>query len=220
MLLDRFMRRRGWPSTLALLVICVFGTGMAAAQLPPGASGSSSLEIVDDEEAFRALSAFGACFASRKTDEALALIATVPGTRGEAETSRRRIRRPAIVCLGGNSQFRMPMYMMRGAIAEGLYRRGVALPPDLALAAPPPGAPTRTLAEAARCYTAGHRDEVRALIDQTRIGSREEYERLREMAPAFFTCLPERARGGQVIAAQVRGHLAEALYRMPTPAGN
>ena len=104
---------------------------------------------------------------------------------------------------------------MRGAIAEGLYRRGIVLPPGLAFPSPTPGAPTRTLADAARCYTASHRDRVHALIDQTRLGSREEYALLSEMAPDFFLCVPESGRGGQFISVLIRGHLAEALYRMP-----
>jgi hypothetical protein len=56
---------------------------------------------------------------------------------------------------------------------------------------------------------------VRALIDQTRMGSREEFEHLREMASDYFLCLPEDYRGGQFASIRIRVGLAEALYRMP-----
>ena len=201
---------------LALMVAGCAGQA-ALAQIAPGYSGTSSLTIIEDEEAFRMLRAYGSCFAMRQPAEALALIAAAPGSSVEADTFRRRVRRTSLVCLGGETELHMPMYMLRGAIAEGLYRRGVVLPPDLALPIPAPGAPTRTLAEAARCYIAGHRDQVRALIDQTQMGSREEYARLSEMAPDFFLCLPEGYRGGQFSTVLIRGRLAEALYRMPAP---
>jgi hypothetical protein len=201
-----------------LLVACALPAAPASAQLQPGYSGSSSLTVIDDAESFRTLNAFGSCFASRKTPESLALIATMAGSREEGEVFRQRISRASIVCLGGDTQLRMPRFLVRGAIAEGLYRRAIVLPAGLALTSPAPGTPTRTLADAARCYTAGHRDRVRALIDRTRIGSRDEYALLSEMAPDFFLCLPESARGGQFISALIRGHLVEALYRMPATA--
>lgn len=204
------------PWRVALLGVAALVAAPAArAQLNSGYSGSSSLTVIDDAESFRTLNAFGSCFASRKTAEALALIATAVGSPEEGALFRQRISRASIVCLGGDTQLRMPRFLLRGAIAEGLYRRGIALPAGLALPSPPPGTPTRTLADAARCYTAGHRDRVRALVDQTRMGSREEYALLSEMAPDFFLCVPESGRGGQFVSVLIRGHLAEALYRMP-----
>jgi hypothetical protein len=209
--------QRRWR--LAMLGVAALIAGFTApaarAQLNSGYSGSSSLSVIDDAESFRTLNAFGSCFASRKTAEALALIATAVGSREEGAIFRERISRASIVCLGGDTQLRMPRFLLRGAVAEGLYRRAIALPASLALPIPAPGTPTRTLADAARCYTAGHRDRVRALIDQSRMGSREEYALLSEMAPDFFLCVPESARGGQFISALIRGHLVEALYRMP-----
>jgi len=97
------------------------------------------------------------------------------------------------------------------------------LPPNLALTPPPPGTAIRTLSEAARCYTSGHRQQVRTLIEQTQPGSRQELAALTEMAPDFFRCIPDTARGRRFDTAQIRYRLAEALYRMPAtspaPAG-
>ena len=200
---------------MAALIATGLGSIPARAQLPSGVSGSSSLFVVEsDEEYFRTLSAFGACFATRKTAEALALIATEPGSSGEMQTYRQRIRRASVACLS-DTDMRAPIYLIRGAIAEGLHERAVALPPEMVLSAPPPGAPMRTLAEMARCYTVNHRDEVQALIDRTRIGSREEHAMLSEMAPEFLLCVPERFRGVEFSSAVVRARMAEALYRMP-----
>jgi hypothetical protein len=207
------------PSRAVLLGVAALIAGFTApaarAQLNSGYSGSSSLSVIDDAESFRTLNAFGSCFASRKTAEALALIATPVGSPEEGAIFRQRISRASVVCLGGDTQLRMQRFLLRGAIAEGLYRRAIALPASLTLPTPAPGTPTRTLADAARCYTAGHRDRVRALIDQSRMGSREEYALLSEMAPEFFLCVAESSRGGQFISPLIRGHLAEALYRMP-----
>jgi len=201
---------------MAALVATGLGSSPASAQISSGVSGSSSLFVIEsDEEYYQTLSAFGACFAARKSAEALALIATEPGSSGEMQTYRQRIRRASVACLS-DTDMRAPIYLVRGAIAEGLYERGVALPPEMVLSAPPPGAPMRTLAEMTRCYTANHRDQVRALIDQTRIGSREEYDLLSEMAPDFVLCVPERFREVEFSAPVVRARMAEALYRMPT----
>ena len=200
---------------MAALIAAGLGSSSARAQLPSGVSGSSSLFVVEsDEEYFRTPSAFGACFAARKTAEALALIATEPGSSGEMQTYRQRIRRASIACLS-DTDMRAPIYLIRGAIAEGLHESNIPLPPEMALTAPNPDAPMRTLAEMARCYTVNHRDEVQALIERTRIGSREEHAMLSAMAPGFLLCVPERFRGVEFSAAVVRARMAEALYRMP-----
>jgi hypothetical protein len=123
------------------VALALSGTG-GLAQLPSGYSGSSSLTVIEDGEAFRALNGYGSCFAAHNTADALALIATGPGSAEETALFNRRIGRASVVCLGGGTTMRMPRFLLRGAIAEGLYRRGVALPPNLALAIPAPGAPT------------------------------------------------------------------------------
>ena len=181
----------------------------------PGTSGSSSLSYFDNDEAMRTLRVFGTCYAARHPEDSLAFMATEPASQAEAELYRRMFRRDNQNCLGENTEIRMPVAFVRGAIVEGLYRNGTALAADLALAPPPPGTSIRTLSEAARCYTAGHRELVRTLIEQTQPGSRQELAALTEMAPDFFRCIPDTARGRRFDSAQIRYRLAEALYRMP-----
>jgi hypothetical protein len=212
-------RRRGATGALAALAaLAALGPAgqSASAQLAAGYSGNSSLSNIQGEEAYRILRAFGACYASRNSAGALALIATDPGTREEADTYRSLFRRD-VQCLGSeeNTEMRFPLPMVRGAIAEGLYRNRAALPANLALSAPAPGAPIRKLSEAARCYAATHRNEADTLVATTVPGSRREYELVSAMVPEFVRCLPETARGRRFLATQLRYSFAEALYRMP-----
>ena len=187
---------------------------IASGQLAPGVSGSSSAMTFDSEEAMRTLSVFGACYARLNTHQALELIGTEPASREEAETYRRLFRRDNQSCLGEFTEMRMPIAFVRGAIAEGLYKRGVPLPSNLGQTAPAAGE-VRTLSEAARCYTATHRQQVQNLVEQTPPGSRREYDALSAMAGDFFQCVPETARRRRFEPTQVRFRLAEALWRLP-----
>ena len=190
----------------------------APAQIAPGLSGNSStMTFVDNGEAFRTLNAFAACYARQNSARALELIATEPATREEAETYRRLFRRDNMSCLREDTELRMPVALVRGAIAEGLYKRGIALPPQLIQSAPAPGG-ARTLSEAARCLTASRRDRVQALVEGTAPGSRGEFEALNALADDFFACVPDTARDRRFDPTQVRFRLAEALLRMPAPA--
>jgi hypothetical protein len=203
-----------------LFIACALPGAPAAAQLQSGYSGSSSTLTFSGEETYRTLRAFGSCFASRYPADAFALIATEPASRAEADTYRRLFRRDNQACLGEDTEVRVAVNMVRGAIAEGLYKRGVAVPPSLVVALPAPGAPVRTLSDAARCYTAAHRDRARALVEETRPGSEAEFAALRQMAPDFFRCVPDTARGRSFDTTLIRYRLVEALLRMPSaPAG-
>ena len=168
---------------------------------------------VEGDEAMRTLAAWGDCYAGHNTDRALTLIATHPGSREEAGTMRRLLSHNQ-GCLGGGDEMRMPIIYVRGAIAEGLYKRGVPLPAELTQTVPAPGT-ARTLSEASRCYIAGHRDQVQNLIEHTAPGSESEFEVLSAMADDFFRCLPEAVRGVRLHPTQVRFRLAEALWRLP-----
>jgi len=210
--------RRRLAAALAVgLAATVAGHG-ASAQIAPGQSGSSTTTVIEDDgEAWRTLVAFGTCYAARNSANAFALIATEPGSREEARTYRRLFSRDTQSCLGGNTELQMPPAMVRGAIAEGLYERGVAPPPDL-VQAPPQAGSVRTLSEAARCYAAAHRDRVHALAADTRAGSRQEHAALSAMAPDFFRCVPDTARGRQFDPTLIRYRLIEAALRMPPAA--
>jgi hypothetical protein len=199
-------------------LIASFTAPAARAQLNSGYSGSSSLSNVEGEEVYRSLRAFGNCYAQRNAPQALALIATDPASPEERETYRRIFRRE-VQCLGDNVEMQMTLPMVRGAIAEGLYRSRAVLPQGLALAAPALGAEIRKLSEAARCYVAGHRDQARALIEESVPGSQREHEMLNGMVDDFFQCLPAAARGRRFLSTQLRYSFAEALYRMPAAEG-
>ena len=218
---SRAPRARLAPAPLLAAAAALAAAGLAVqpapAQIASGYSGRSSTRVMDDGEAWRTLAAFGSCYASRNTAGAAALIATEPGSREEAETYRRLFRRETQGCLGGETELRMPVSMVRGAIAEGYYERGVALPENLAQSVPEAGA-VRTLSEAARCYVAGHRAEADALVRGTRPGSRQEHEALVAMAPDFFRCVPEAARGRSFDPTLIRYRLVEALLRLPAAA--
>jgi hypothetical protein len=200
-----------------ILAVALGVTGQAApAQLAPGVSGSTSTETFGHDEAMRLLSVFGNCYARRYEADALALVATEPGSRAEAETYRRLFRRGNQACLVGaeDTEMRMPVALVRGAIAEGLYKNHIALPANLALAMPEAGT-VRTLSEAARCYTGAHRDQARDLIENTQPGTRDELAALNRIAPDFYRCVPDTARRRGFQATQLRFRLAEALWRMP-----
>jgi hypothetical protein len=203
--------KRGFIAGAALLACGLPPT--ARAQLQSGSSGTSSLTTMADSESWRTLTAFGNCYAQRNVPDAFALIGTEPGSQAEAVTFRHLFRRETVTCLGPGTQLSMPIALIRGAIAEGLYQRRVALPESLVLPPLPAGAPIRNLGQAARCYVAGHREQARALIEGTTAGSRRQYEVLGTMVDDFLHCIPESARGLSFDATFLRYRLAEALLR-------
>lgn len=197
----------------AALLAGGFAMTAARAQLQSGTSGTSSLTTMADSESWRTLTAFGNCYAQRNVPDAFALLGTEPGSQAEAVTFRHLFRRETVTCLGPGTTLSMPIALIRGAIAEGLYQRRVAVPESLVLPPLPADAPIRSLGMAARCYVAGHRAEARALIEGTAAGSRRQYEVLGAMVDDFFRCIPESARGLSFDATFLRYRLAEALLR-------
>ena len=87
-------------------------------------------------------------------------------------------------------------------------------PAHLMLAAPAPGT-AESLRAAALCYAARHPDQVRALVDNSRAGSEDEFEALRGMAEDFFSCFPESVATGDLDPTVVRYRLIEAALRLP-----
>ncbi|HEX8579441.1 MAG TPA: hypothetical protein VF655_07580 [Allosphingosinicella sp.] len=201
-------------SLVAAAVAC---TGQAAsAQLPSSRSGSSSMTYLSDQEGMAALAVFGRCYAKEEPEKALRLLATEPSSRGEAQTYIALFKKSDEYCLGDVSSMSADLALVRGAIAEGLFKANVPLPPAMVLPAPAP-AEVRNLAGAARCYAAAHREEVGKLIASTKPGSKAEYEAVSALMPDFFKCVPEGAKfsfGATVI----RFRLAEALLRTAPPA--
>jgi hypothetical protein len=157
----------------------------------------------------RELRAFGTCFAQTRRRDALALIATVPGSAEEGKTFRQMISGEQFTCLPGGTRMAMPVLFARGAVAEGLLRfEGV--PGSYRLPAPGP-TEVRDLHGAARCYTANHRTEVAALL-KTDPGGREETAAVAALWNDFRTCMPK--FNVRLNAPWIRFLLAEALLRL------
>ena len=198
-----------------ILVAALFAAAAPAwAQIAPGMSGRSTTDVIEDNgEFWRTLVAFGNCYADRSAERAFALLATEPGSRDEQQAFRRLFGRGTNSCLHETTLVGLSRAMVRGAIAEGLYRRRTAVPDDLRLPPIEPAA-VRTLSEAARCYTAAHGAEVEALVAGSRAGSRREFEQLSAMADDIFACMPETAAGRSFDPTLLRYRLVEALLRL------
>jgi hypothetical protein len=204
----------------AILLAVAAGASLAspaAAQIAPGRSGSSSMSYLGEKEIWPVVSEFGSCYAEVNRLDALKLIATVPNSASEAQTYRKLFTKPYQSCLGDvTSMGGMAIGMIRGAIAEGLYKKRIALPANLMLTAPAPGQ-IRNLSHAALCYAAAHPDAARALIAQTKPGSRKEFDAIVAMMPDFRRCIPQGALNTQFDATQIRFRIAEALLRTGVP---
>jgi hypothetical protein len=198
---------------LVLAALLAFVPQVAPAQLAPSRSGSSTEFTLTPEEYWEGVRDFGRCFVHRTPAHAFTLLSTTPGSREEGAVIR-VLMRGDVTCLGDISRFTFRSSHVRGTFAEGLVRNGTPIPPLLALAAPAAGTPVHTIHEAARCYTAAHGAEVRALVTETRPGSTQERAAIVRMFPDFLNCVPPEARNLQFDATDVRYVLAEALLRM------
>jgi hypothetical protein len=185
----------------------------SAAQIAGGRSGFSTEQSLGAREYWDAVRYFGRCFASVSQAGAFELLATEPGSAAESTVANRLLQADSN-CIPGVSRISFALPHLRGAIAEGLVSLGTAIPSNLVLTAPAPGATIANISEAARCYAATHRAEVRALLSGTRTGSAEELAALERMSPDFFRCVPPNARNYQFRATDVRYRLAEALLRL------
>ena len=188
---------------------------MATAQMPTGRSGMSTEREVGEYEYWNAMRSFGRCFARAAPSAAFDFLATEPGSRDEVAIYNRLFAGRDIECLGDISRMSVLIPFVRGTIAEGLLLLGTPVPARLALNAPAPGAPIRTLTEVSLCYAAAHPGEARAMIAGTRPGSRQEAEALTQIHDDLFRCLPPEGRNYRFRPTEVRYHLAEALLRLP-----
>jgi hypothetical protein len=203
--------KSGCIALAAAAAAAIGGAQAASAQIADGRSGSSTMRYLSSEESMVALVEFGRCYAKQETPKALRLIATEPSSREEAQTYIALFRKANQICLGDVSEMASDLPLVRGAIAEGLYRNAIALPAALTQTAPAP-AEVRNLAGAARCYTASHRDEVSKLLAETRAGSRKEFDRISAMMPGLSKCVPGGAKFN-FSTTVIRFRLAEALLR-------
>jgi hypothetical protein len=200
-------------SILALALAAAAGLASSApAQIAPSRSGTSSMSYLGQGEVWDAIGEFGVCYAGTNRKGALSLIATE--TNSDAETATyRKLFGKGNPCLGDVVGLHgIAISMIRGAVAEGLYRKGVAVPAELMQTAPSPGQ-IHNLGQAALCYTAAHPDKAQALIATTHPGSRKEYEAMTALAADFWHCIPAGARNVDFDSTQIRFRIAEALLR-------
>ena len=193
---------------LATAVIMLCG-GEAVAQIAPGRSGTSTTSPSTNTRPFQQLQAFGTCLAQTQKKDALALIATAPGSAEEEKVLRKVVFGEHISCLFGGTTMSMPGVFARGAVAEGLLRSG-GVPDSYRLPTPAPNE-VRDLHGAARCYTSSHRGDVTNLL-RSKPGGAEEVKAVAALWEEFRACMPNLKV--RLNAPWIRFLLAEALLRV------
>ncbi len=196
---------------LLAVALAVGGARPVAAQISNGASGSSTMSYLSAEEGLQEVVGFGDCYAKEQPEKALRLIATRPASREEAQTYLSLFKKHYQSCLGDVSRLSADLALIRGAIAQGLYKRKIPVPAAL-MQTVPAVAQVRNVSDAARCYVASHREEARQVVAETKVGSRKEHDAVVKLMPGFFKCVPDGANV-QFTATLVRLRLAEALLR-------
>jgi hypothetical protein len=151
----------------------------------------------------------GACIARHERKNALALIATVPGSPEEDKTFDRFFFGERSTCMAGGTEMTMSIIFARGAVAEGLLAMG-GVPDTYRLANSSPDQ-VRDLHGAARCYTSGNRNVVAALL-KTQPGSPDEVKAVGGLWNDFRACMP--GFNVRLNAPWIRYLLAEALLRL------
>ncbi|MEO7239765.1 MAG: hypothetical protein ABIW16_00020 [Sphingomicrobium sp.] len=185
----------------------------AWAQLASGRSGSSSLTMIEGQEVWDRLSEFGVCYASRNRASAYELVSTRAGSADEATTYRRLFRGESS-CLGDLSEMRVDWQLVRGTIGEGLYRKSVPVPPQLAVTTAPTVDQVRNFSDAALCFTGAHSDAAKALI-QTRVGAKAEDAAVTALLPGLGACIPAAAKNSlNMNTTMIRFRIAEALWKL------
>lgn len=204
---------------LVLAFLLATSAGTAHAQLGNGQSGSSTTTYIGQDEALEALVWFGRCYGKQYQKQALALMATVPGSNAERALVRKLFRGSSMSCMASDTTVNgVPIPYIRGVIAEGLLRAGAPLPASHKVR-PLVAANVRSLSDAARCYAPSNRAGVAQLLE-TRPGSRQEADLVRGMIERFVDCIPA-TRGEEYYPTLIRFRLAEALLRLEpeAPAG-
>ena len=184
-------------------------TQPASAQMASGRSGMSTSAPLNNVSAFNELQKLGECFAKHHRKQALAIIATVPGSAEENDVFKRLFSGERETCLFGGTHMSMSTIYARGVIAEGLLRsEGVTQ--EYVLPAPT-AAEARDLHGVARCYAMGHQAEIQTLL-QTKAGSPAEVKAVAAIWEDFRACMP--GFNVRLNAPWIRFLLAEALLRL------
>ena len=200
---------------LALILLFASAPAMAMEPLEGSHSGTSTMGYMRGQSAMNELRDFGACYATSERKDALKLVATKPGSAEEVATYRELFGKANQYCLHGVTSLSTGSGMVRGAIAEGLYRKKVPVPAELAVAQAPAVGQVHNISEAAICYAGGHAAEAQSLVNGTKPGSKEEYAALEALWGNFVECIPQTARKSiQIDVTLVRFRIAEALWKL------
>jgi hypothetical protein len=203
-----------------LLILFAILPTAAFAQLDPSRSGTSSMSYLGGQAGWNELRDFGACYASYETKDALKLVATKPASVEEIETYKQLFRKANQYCLGSVTSLRASSALVRGAIAEGLYKKKIPVPANLAVTTVPAMEQVHNFSDAALCYAAAHRAEALSLVNETKPGSKQEYAAIEKLWHGFAECIPPIARQSvQVDTTLVRFRIAEALWRLGNAPG-
>lgn len=201
--------------SVVLLAITSMATP-AAAQLATGRSGSSTTTVSNSQQVYlENLWMYGSCFADSRHDDAKKLLATTPGSAEEG-TVYAHLRGAKLFCVGEEMYFDAPVQSLRGAVAEGAYRKMVKHSAVPSVRPEPPGPPATTFSDGMRCYVAGHAAQAHALIYETKPGSSKEERAINAMLPDYFHCLSPRV-AIDMSAVEFRYGVAEALYHAVLP---
>lgn len=204
---SRFLQFGGW--TMLLLA----AASPAAAQFGSH-SGISTERTYTGRGAFDDLNAFGQCYASKQTKDALKLLATQPGSVDEARVYKTLFSKDQF-CLGDLSGLGVPWKFVRGAIAEGMYARKMPVPADLVANHSMTREQVRSVMDTAVCYANQHAAEARALVETTKPGTKEEAAAVDALEANFTACLPANIpQRVQIDTILLRYRIAEALWRL------
>lgn len=185
----------------------------AAAQIAPGHSGISSEYSFSGRIAFDELNAFGQCFAAQQTKDAIRLVSTPAGSVDEAKVYKQLFSKDQ-GCLGDLSALGVPWQYVRGAVGEGFYARGLAVPAELALPRDLPPEKVQSVMDAATCYAGKHPADARAIVETTKPATKEESAAFDAHWADFEACLPSNMpKDYKFDTLLLRYRIAEALWR-------
>ena len=227
----RWIGGRGWfAARLAVGIAAAAAAMPAQAQLGPAYSGQSGVREASTDEFYWALSELGSCLAASKPKQSLSFLAAASGSSAEGAAAKQLIGYNAS-CLRNLNRMGVERKLLRGAVAEALYKKAAASP--LAASAQPGSAPTRMSAANLKalgydglvdgftaCLAALRPDLVHQLLVNTRLGSKDEEGAVAQISPSFSDCLPNNIKLN-LHPAELRLALAEAAYRrLPQSQGN
>jgi hypothetical protein len=186
---------------------------LAAAQIAGGRSGVSTIHSFNGRMAFDDLNAFGECFASSQTKDAIRLVSTEAGSVDEARVYKELFSKEQF-CIGDLLSLQVPWRLVRGAVAEGFYARRMPPPANLALPRDLPPEKVQSVMDAATCYVGKHPVDARALVETTKPASKEESAAFDALWSNFEACLPANMpKNYQFDELLLRYRFAEALWR-------